>query len=331
MSIKINNVITHLITLNEQSELTLSLRNQALDNQTPQSESFAIELHRIYTQKPKGFAAFNEESDFFSRLEHMRGNKTGFIEFTQAAATNLKNELCKYPFADTGVLTFIEYTNLAAEYLLIALLPLKSSIRLDDGLDINIIEYVDFNQITIAARINLTDLETKSSERPVTFIHGRVGRRVSDFFLDFLNVRINFDPKMQNQVLKQALDDFCNEGKLERDEKLQLKRSASDYCKEQIASNDEISIKELSAQLPPAPNGESFETYVTEHGYELAESFPADKATVRSLTKYIGAGGGLNISFDSLLLGERVFYDIETDTLTIKGTPPNLRDQLART
>ncbi|EKO3650562.1 nucleoid-associated protein [Vibrio metschnikovii] len=43
-----------------------------------------------------------------------------------------------------------------------------------------------------------------------------------------------------------------------------------------------------------------------------------------------GAGGGIKIQFDHALLSERVFYDAETDTLTIKGTPPNLRDQLVR-
>ncbi|WP_438875949.1 nucleoid-associated protein, partial [Bacillus cereus group sp. Bce028] len=74
----------------------------------------------------------------------------------------------------------------------------------------------------------------------------------------------------------------------------------------------------------------SFLEFTREHGYQLEESFPGDRATVRKLTKYVGAGGGLNISFDSLLMGERVFYDPETDTLTIKGTPPNLRDQLTR-
>ena len=44
----------------------------------------------------------------------------------------------------------------------------------------------------------------------------------------------------------------------------------------------------------------------------------------------MGAGGGLSLNFDAMLLGERVFYDPETDTLTIKGTPPNLKDQLTR-
>ncbi len=29
-------------------------------------------------------------------------------------------------------------------------------------------------------------------------------------------------------------------------------------------------------------------------------------------------------------MGERIFWDPVTDTLTIRGTPPNLRDQLQR-
>lgn len=89
-------------------------------------------------------------------------------------------------------------------------------------------------------------------------------------------------------------------------------------------------MQELSGELPPSNEGVNFFDFTREQGYQLEESFPADRSTVRKLTKYVGAGGGLNLSFDSLLLGERVFYDPETDTLTIKGTPPNLRDQLTR-
>lgn len=51
---------------------------------------------------------------------------------------------------------------------------------------------------------------------------------------------------------------------------------------------------------------------------------------MRQLTKFAGSGGGLSINFDALLLDERIFWDAATDTLTIKGTPPNLRDQLQR-
>jgi nucleoid-associated protein len=127
----------------------------------------------------------------------------------------------------------------------------------------------------------------------------------------------------------QAVEDYCADAQLDKDETVNYKKQVYDYCNDQLKTGDEVHIKELSGELP-SNEGSSFFDYTQEQGYELEESFPADRSTVRKLTKFVGAGGGLNLSFDSLLLGERVFYDPDTDTLTIKGTPPNLRDQLTR-
>ena len=52
--------------------------------------------------------------------------------------------------------------------------------------------------------------------------------------------------------------------------------------------------------------------------------------TLKQLTKFSGSGGGITINFDAMLMGERIFWDPVTDTLAIRGTPPNLRDQLQR-
>ncbi|RJX68705.1 hypothetical protein DZ860_17070 [Vibrio sinensis] len=62
----------------------------------------------------------------------------------------------------------------------------------------------------------------------------------------------------------------------------------------------------------------------------LDPQFPIERRALKHLTKFVGSGGGISLTFDGLLLDERIFYDPETDTLTIKGTPPNLRDQLCR-
>ena len=183
----------------------------------------------------------------------------------------------------------------------------------------------------IAARIDISSYETdNASNRYLTYIKGRVGRKVADFFLDFLQANVGLDTKQQNQVLMQAVQDFCSDAKLEKEEAISYKKQVAEYCNEQIKSGDEIEVQELSGELSPSSDGTSFLEYTQQHGYELEESFPGDRTAVRKLTKYVGAGGGLNISFDSLLMGERVFYDPETDTLTIKGTPPNLKDQLTR-
>ncbi|MCF7360943.1 nucleoid-associated protein YejK [Vibrio diazotrophicus] len=331
MSLHLSNVILHQLSKNNNDELTVNFRAQSLDNDTS-TENLVSELHRVFNAKVgKGFGSFKSDSDFQSWLQEMRQSQRSFYDFSQISAQRLKDELSKYPFADEGILVMAEYQSLATDYLLIGILPLNQSLKVTEGLDISATDYLDINKMDIVARVDLSSFETdKESNRYLTYIKGRVGRKVSDFFLDFLQAEVGLDAKVQNKVLMQAVEDFCSDSKLEKDEAINYKKQVYDYCNDQIKAGEEVQVKELSGELPPAQDGTSFMDFTREHGYELEESFPGDRSTMRKLTKYVGAGGGLNISFDSLLMGERVFYDPETDTLTIKGTPPNLRDQLTR-
>ncbi|EKO3658096.1 nucleoid-associated protein YejK [Vibrio metschnikovii] len=331
MSLHLSNVILHQLCKNDNDELMVNYRIQSLDNDTS-TENLVSELHRVFNAKAgKGFGSFKADSDVQRWLQALRKGEQDFYTFSQQSAERLKQELIKYPFADEGILVLAEYQSLATHYLFIGLLPLNQSLKVTEGLDISATDYLDINKMDIAARVDLSSFETdKSSNRYLSYIKGRVGRKVSDFFLDFLQAEVGLDPKQQNQVLMQAVEDFCSDAKLEKEEAISYKKQVYDYCNDQIKSGDEVQVKELSSELPASHEGTSFLEFTREHGYQLEESFPGDRATVRKLTKYVGAGGGLNISFDSLLMGERVFYDPETDTLTIKGTPPNLRDQLTR-
>lgn len=331
MSLYLSNVILHQLQKNESEELVVNFRADALANDTS-SENLVAELHRVFNSKAgKGFGSFKSDSEFQVWLQELRKQDRNFYDFSQVSANRLKDELSKYPFADEGILVFAEYQSLATDYLFVGIIPSNHSLKVTEGLDISATDYLDLSKMDIAARIDLSSFETdKDSNRYLTYIKGRVGRKVADFFLDFLQADIGLDTKQQNQVLMQAVEDFCTDSKLEKSDANSYKKQVFDYCSGQLKSGDEVQIRELSGELPPAEDGSSFLQFTQDHGYELEESFPADRSTVRKLTKYVGAGGGINMSFDSMLLGERVFYDPETDTLTIKGTPPNLRDQLTR-
>ncbi|MFM2589439.1 nucleoid-associated protein YejK [Vibrio sp. TBV020] len=333
MTIHLKTVVLHQLVKTETDELVVKYRSEALENNL-NTENLVAELHRTFNAKAgKGFGLFKPDSQFkddlvISRCDNGEGS---FYQFSSESAERLKDELSKYPFASEGALVIAEYQSLATEYLFVALVPSMCSITVADDLDIVPTDYLDIGKMDIAARIDLTSFETdKESNRYVSYIKGRVGRKVADFFLDFLQAEVGLDTKQQNQVLMQAVQDFCSDAKLDKEETLSYKKQVANYCKEQMKMGEEVQVRELSGELPPDQNGTSFADYTAEQGYELEESFPGDTAAVRKLTKYVGAGGGINISFDSLLLSERVFYDPETDTLTIKGTPPNLRDQLTR-
>ena len=73
---------------------------------------------------------------------------------------------------------------------------------------------------------------------------------MADFFLDFLQAEVGLDTKQQNQVLMQAVDDFCTDSKLEKEEVISYKKQVADYCNEQIKTGDEVQVRELSENYP---------------------------------------------------------------------------------
>ena len=297
---------------------------------TPEVEQMMLQLHQGYQNKGKAFGVFQENSIFAQDLNRLLENEINFLNFSQQSTKLLAQELGKYNFADSGTLILCQYNFLATDYLFIALLDSRISMLVDENLEIRRTEYLDITQFDIAARINLTDLQVNAnSNRYLTFIKGRVGRKISDFFMDFLGAEEGLNPQVQNQCLLQAVSDYCEQGELNKEQTQAVKKQVFEYCKGQLASGDEIALTELSANLPTL-NERPFFTFTEEQDYGLEETIPPLRSALKTLTKFSGSGKGVTLSFDADLLNNRIEWDPLTDTLTIKGIPPNLKDQLQK-
>lgn len=331
MSINVTEIVLHQLhqTTSETPELSSVLRNELLAI-SPEVEQMMLQLHQAYQGKAKAYGVFQEQSVFAQQLNRLLEGESDFLPFSHSCAKMLATELAKYPFATGGTFILCRYTFLATEYLFIALIDSRSSMLVDDKLEVQRTEYLEINQYDIACRINLTELKLDAqSNRYLTFIKGRVGRKVSDFFMDFLSAEEGLNPQLQNQTLLQAVSDYCEQGELNGQQTQAVKKQVFDYCKGQINSGEEIALNELSAQLPTL-NQQDFASFTQDQEYGLDESIPPVRNALKSLTKYSGSGKGVTISFDAELLGERLVWDELNDTLTIKGLPANLRDQLQR-
>ncbi|MGL4223864.1 MAG: nucleoid-associated protein [Vibrio sp.] len=332
MSFQLVNIYINEIIKNHSEEL---IPMHGIDNLGPQirlaeSERLVEQTHRAFTSKPaKGFGFFGAESNFKKMVDLMLAG-ADFNEFAFLENVHLISELSRYPFADTGLVVFSRYWHCANELLTIAIIPFEEGMQASFGRKLNRINYLSIPSMTIAVVIDLTEYQANpDSKRYVSYIKGGACRRVSDFFFDFLGIQDGIDIKMQNNALLQAVNDFINDQRADLDDALSVRKQVKTHCFDVAKLGEEVNIAELSGEMPSI-NGQSFENYVIENGYELAAQFPVDKKTISKLVTYKGAGGGVSIQFDRALLSERVFYNPETDTLTIKGTPPNLRDQLAR-
>lgn len=332
MSITVNQIVLHQLVKHAENETTTmeSVLRDELLTITPEVEQMMLQLHQGYQNKGKAFGIFQENSIFAQDLNRLLENEINFLNFSQQSTKLLAQELGKYNFADSGTLILCQYNFLATDYLFIALLDSRISMLVDENLEIRRTEYLDITQFDIAARINLTDLQVNAnSNRYLTFIKGRVGRKISDFFMDFLGAEEGLNPQVQNQCLLQAVSDYCEQGELNKEQTQAVKKQVFEYCKGQLASGDEIALTELSANLPTL-NERPFITFTEEQDYGLEETIPPVRSALKTLTKFSGSGKGVTLSFDADLLNNRIEWDPLTDTLTIKGIPPNLKDQLQK-
>ena len=333
MSITVNQIVLHQLISHAQEDgnikLDSILREQLL-TVTPEVEQLMLQLHQTYQSKAKGYGVFQEQSGFAQSLNRLLEQETDFLTFSQQAATLLNTELSKYAFADSGTFVLCQYNFLATDYLFIALLDNQISMLVDENLEIHQTQYLNLTQFDIAARINLTDLQVNAdSNRYLTFIKGRVGRKIGDFFMDFLGAEEGLNPQLQNQCLLQAVSDYCKQGDPNKEQTQAVKKQVFEYCKGQINTGDEIELAELSDTLPTL-NQQPFASFADEKDYGLEASIPPVRSTLKSLTKFSGSGKGVTISFDAELINNRIIWDENADTLTIQGLPANLRDQLQR-
>jgi len=224
MSLDINQIALHQLIKRDEQTLELVLRDSLLEP-TPTVTEMMAELHRVYSAKNKAYGMFNDESELAESLRLQRRGEEDFLAFSRAATGRLRDELAKYPFADGGIVLFCQYRYLAVEYLLVTVLSNLSSMRVNEQMDISSTHYLDINHADIVARIDLTEWETNpESTRYLTFLKGRVGRKVADFFMDFLGASEGLNAKAQNKGLLQAVDDFTAEAQLDKSERQNVRQ-----------------------------------------------------------------------------------------------------------
>lgn len=329
MSLQIEQIVLHQLIRKSETEIDVELRDSLLENHQVVSDLIA-DINRVYNNKTKAYGLFHENSLFETSVKELKRGNQDFLNFSQHSVKQLRNELAKYPFVEGGTVIFCQYRYLAVEYLMIAVLSSCHSMLVNEQLEINQTQYLDVDHADIIARMDITEWQTDpNSKRYLTFLKGRVGRKVADFFMDYLGASEGLNTKQQNKALVKAVDDYCQVIELDKQEKKAVREQVYGYCKGQLEAGEEIKLTNLAKELPSG-HEQDFNSFIIENDYDLDEEFPVDRSTLRQLKKFSGSGGGLTINFDADLLGDRIKWDPQADSLVITGLPPNLRDQLQR-
>ncbi|MFI7856676.1 MULTISPECIES: nucleoid-associated protein YejK [Pseudomonas] len=297
-------------------------------------ENLLADLNDSYNAKQgKAWGFFHGESGAYPLsgwLKQYLEAEKDFTAFSRLAVEHLQKLMEESNLSTGGHILFAHYQQGMTDYLAIALLHHSEGVAVDAELDVKPSRHLDLGQLHLAARINLSEWKNnQSSKQYISFIKGKNGKKVSDYFRDFIGCQEGVDGPGETRTLLKAFSDFVESEDLPEESAREKTQTLVDYATTQTKLGEPVTLEELSS-LIDEDRPKAFYDHIRNKDYGLSPEIPADKRTLNQFRRFTGRAEGLSISFEAHLLGDRVEYDEAAGTLIIKGLPTTLVDQLKR-
>ena len=297
-------------------------------------ENLLADLNDSYNAKQgKAWGFFHGESGAYPLsgwLKQYLEGDTDFTAFSRQAVEHLQKLMEESNLSTGGHVLFAHYQQGMTEYLAIALLHHSEGVAVNAELDVTPSRHLDLGQLHLAARINLSEWKNnQNSKQYISFIKGKNGKKVSDYFRDFIGCQEGVDGPGETRTLLKAFSDFVESEDLPEEAAREKTQTLVDYATSQTKAGEPVTLTELSG-LIDEDRPRAFYDHIRNKDYGLSPEIPADKRTLNQFRRFTGRAEGLSISFEAHLLGSKIEYDEENGTLIIKGLPTSLTDQLKR-
>ncbi len=304
---------------------------ELVESQT--TENLLNDFNEAYNAKTgKAWGLFHAESGAYPFSGWLRAYVDGgdFIEFSRAAVEHLTKLMEESNLSVGGHVLFAHYQQGMTDYLVVALLQHSEGVTVNADLSITPSKHLDFGNINLAARINISEWRNNPKSRQyISYLKGSKGRKTTDYFRDFIGCQEGVDGPGETRTLLKAFSDFVTAEDMHEDSAREKTQALVSYSIAQAKIGEQITLDELS-ELIDEERPKAFYDFIRNKDYGLSPEIPTDKRTLNQFRRFTGRTEGLSISFEAHMLGSKVEYDKTVDTLTLRGLPTQLIDQLKR-
>jgi nucleoid-associated protein len=281
----------------------------------------------------KGWGFFHQESGaypFSGWLGKYLTGVTDFLAFSTIAVEHLTKLMEESNLTTGGHALFCHYQQGMTDYLVIALVQETEAVTMTEELALMTVNRLDLDHIRLAARINISEWQTnRQSKQYISYLKGKQGRKLNDYFRDFIGCQEGIDGPSETRTLLKAFSDFVESEDMVEDVAREKTHALVSYSMAQAKLGEPITLDELSG-LIDEDRPKSFYDFIKAKDYGISESLPPDKKTLNKFRRITGRAEGMSISFEAHLLGHKIEFDEAGGTLTLRGLPTQLTEQLKR-
>ena len=281
----------------------------------------------------KGWGFFHQESGahpFSGWLGKYLAGVTDFLSFSTTAVEHLTKLMEESNLTTGGHALFCHYQQGMTDYMVIALVQETEAVTMTEELALMTVKRLDLDHIRLAARINISEWQNNpKSKQYISYLKGKQGRKLNEYFRDFIGCQEGIDAPGETRTLLKAFSDFVESDDMVEDAAREKTHTLVSYSMAQAKQGEPITLDELSG-LIDEDRPKIFFDFIKAKDYGISETLPPDKKTLNKFRRFTGRTEGMSISFEAHLLGDEIKFDEEGGTLTLRGLPTQLTDQLKR-
>ena len=218
-----------------------------------QQKNLLHDLHVAYNAKTgKAWGFFRAQSGAFPLSGLLQTYIDGgeYIEFSHTAVQHLQKLMEESNLSVCGHVLLAHYLQGLTDYLIVTLLQHSEAVTVNADLSVTPSKHLDFGNITLAARINISEWRSNPKSRQyISYIKGTKDRKATDYFRDFIGCLEGVDGPGETRTLLKAFSDFVTAEDLQEDIAREKTNTLVNYSMAQAKIGEPMSLNELSGLI----------------------------------------------------------------------------------
>lgn len=324
----VKNIVVHrLVKADDGIQPSLRKNPNAVSDTTRKVVQMLIDEYSKRTGKAHG--QFEKDQDNYPVQGHLKAHfvakNVDFIAMTSSMMLTLCAK-AKGTAATPGGVIFAHTNSGGEEHVIVAIVTEEWGATLGDGLEVEGGEYLDLKGFRFAGRVNITEWQN-NGEKYLSFLKGK-GQEVSGYFKSFLGCANSVTYTADTRTLKTALEDFAHQSNLNDSVRSDFFDKAFEICARHHKNHLPLDLDAFANELWPNDPKELTKVFA-ESERKLSDGFVPDKRVINTMIKFAGKTNTWKLEFsrDAIQKGDVLFHD-ETETLTIKNLPVELKQRL---
>lgn len=256
---------------------------------------------------------------------HFVDRSTDFVSMTSSMMRTLCSK-AKGTAATAGGVIFAHTQTDSEEHVVVAIVTEEWGAALRAGLEVEGGEYLDLKGFRFAGRVNITEWKN-DQEKYLSFLKGK-GQEVSGYFKSFLGCANSVTYSSDTRTLKGVLEEFALQTHLNEEQRRIFFDKAFAICLRHSKEQTPIDLEVFANELWPTAPQELTERFAQPER-KLSDGFVPDKRVFNSFIKFTGKTDTWKIEFSrDAIHKQEVLFDEESETLTFKNLPIELKERL---